>query len=405
MVLLTLRPSGALPPRVWRVVGAEQLDHLAVRVLDHIHALDEVAVAQPHLAPNGQAEVLGRRRLAEVVLLDPQLAAEGHLAHAGRRVLGVVDRVQPLDLALRVVDQRHLERVEHAHHPQRVLVQVLADRVFQQGQVHHAVVLGHADALGEVAQRGRGHAAAAQPAQGRHARVVPAADDALVDQLEQPALAHHGVGQVETGELDLLRRVDAQFLDEPVVQRPVVLELQRADGVGDALDAVRLAVGPVVHRVDAPGVARARVLGVQDAVHHRVAQVEVGRGHVDLGAQGAAAVGELAGLHALEQVEVLLDGAVAVGAGAARARSACRGTRAPRRRSGRRRRPCPCGSAARPSRRAAGSSRRRRTAGPPVRAQPAHVLDDGVDVFLLFLGRVGVVEAQVELAAVLLARP
>ena len=38
----------------------------------------------------------------------------------------------------------------------------------------------------------------------------------------------------------------------------------------------------------------------------------------------------------------------------------------------------------------------------PVEAEPAHVALDGVDVFLLLLGRVGVVEAQVAAAAELL---
>ena len=47
----------------------------------------------------------------------------------------------------------------------------------------------------------------------------------------------------------------------------------------------RLAVREVVHRIDAPLVAGAVMLGVQDAVHHRVAHVQIGRGHVDLGAQ------------------------------------------------------------------------------------------------------------------------
>ena len=35
----------------------------------------------------------------------------------------------------------------------------------------------------------------------------------------------------------------------------------------------------------------------------------------------------------------------------------------------------------------------------PIEAEPAHVALDGVDIFLLFLGRVGVVEAQVAAAA------
>ena len=73
-----------------------------------------------------------------------------------------------------------------------------------------------------------------------------------------------------------------QVLDQPVVERPVVLELERADGVGDALDGVRLAMGEVVQRIDAPLVAGPRVGGVQDPVEHRVAQVDVRRGHVDL---------------------------------------------------------------------------------------------------------------------------
>ena len=38
----------------------------------------------------------------------------------------------------------------------------------------------------------------------------------------------------------------------------------------------------------------------------------------------------------------------------------------------------------------------------PIEAEPVHVALDGVDVFLLFLGRIGVVEAQIAVAAELL---
>ena len=109
-----------------------------------------------------------------------------------------------------------------------------------------------------------------------------------------------------------------QVLDQPVVERPVILELERAERVGDALDRVRLAVREVVQRVDAPLVAGARVRRVQDPVEHRVAQVDVRRGHVDLRPQHPRAVRELARAHAREQVEALLDRAVAPGAVRAR---------------------------------------------------------------------------------------
>jgi hypothetical protein len=53
------------------------------------------------------------------------------------------------------------------------------------------------------------------------------------------------------------------------------------------------------------------MMRVQDAVQHRIAQIDVARRHVDLRAQHARAVRELAGAHAAEQIEVLLDAAVA----------------------------------------------------------------------------------------------
>ena len=56
------------------------------------------------------------------------------------------------------------------------------------------------------------------------------------------------------------------------------------------------------------------MLGVANAVEDRVAHPDVRRRHVNLRAQGARAVGELAVLHPREEVEVLLDGAVAEGA-------------------------------------------------------------------------------------------
>ena len=50
---------------------------------------------------------------------------------------------------------------------------------------------------------------------------------------------------------------------------------------------------------------------MQDAVKHRIAQVDVARHHVDLGAQHPRAVGELARPHAPEQVEIFLRRTIA----------------------------------------------------------------------------------------------
>ena len=82
----------------------------------------------------------------------------------------------------------------------------------------------------------------------------------------------------------------------------------------NAFDRIRLAVRKVVHRIDAPTVARSMVAGVHDAVQHGIAHVQIGVGHVHLGAQRSRTVRKLALPHAFEQRQVFFDASVAVGA-------------------------------------------------------------------------------------------
>ena len=168
----------------------------------------------------------------------------------------------------------------------------------------------------------------------------------------------------------------------------------------NAFNGVALAVGPVVHGINAPRVAGAVVGGVYNAVHDWIAQVDVGGGHVDFGAQHAAAIGECAVFHLLEEVEVFLDGAVAVRAVLARLgeRAAIfpnlvRGLVIHVRQALFDERDGPFVELTE----IVGSVVRLR---PPVEAEPANVLLHGVHVFLLFARGVGVVVAEIALATV-----
>ena len=63
----------------------------------------------------------------------------------------------------------------------------------------------HPDHLGELPE-GRGReAAAADAGDRRHARIVPAAHPAVLDEAQQQALRQDGVGDVQAGELVLAR--------------------------------------------------------------------------------------------------------------------------------------------------------------------------------------------------------
>ena len=180
--------------------------------------------------------------------------AKGTLRVPADGILRVVDGLHLLDLPLGVVLDHEPERAQDREASRRRPVQHVPDLVLEHLDLDGAVALApHADRVQEVAQALGREAAPAQGRDGRHARVVPAAHVALAHEPAQEALREHGVREIEAGELVLVRaRGHRQVLDQPVVERPVILELERADRVGDALDRVRLAVGEVVQRIDAP---------------------------------------------------------------------------------------------------------------------------------------------------------
>ena len=233
---------------------------------------------------------------------------------AGGGVGRVILDLEGLALARGIVRDDKLHRMQHAHRALGGGIEVLAQAVLEEGVLHHARALGDTDAVAEIADGLRREAAAAQAAERRHPRIVPAGDDALLHELAQLALAHHRVVDAETGKLDLARLAGhGDVVHHPVVERTVRLKLQRAERVRDALERVLNGMGEVVHRVDAPLVALTVMVHIADAVDDRIAHIEVTGGQVDLRAQRAAALGELAVLHALKEVEVLLHVAVAVG--------------------------------------------------------------------------------------------
>ena len=82
----------------------------------------------------------------------------------------------------------------------------------------------------------------------------------------------------------------------------------------DTLEVVALAVRKVIHRVCLPLLAGAVVCCLYDAVYDRVAEVHVGACHVYLGTQHHLTLLNLASVHLLEQFKALFDWTVTVGA-------------------------------------------------------------------------------------------
>ena len=102
--------------------------------------------------------------------------------------------------------------------------------------------------------------------------------------------------------------MEAQLLDEPVVEHAMRFEFQRADRMGDSFQRIALPVGPVVHRVDAPLITGSMMMRMPDPIEQRVAHQHIRMRHVDLRAKNVGAVFELARPHPPKEVEILFYG-------------------------------------------------------------------------------------------------
>src|SRR3954470_14431543 len=100
--------------------------------------------------------------------------------------------------------------------------------VLQQAELDAAVRLGNADSAAKAADRLGRVTPAANSGERRHPRVVPAAHVSVLNQGQQLSLAEQRVRQVQAIEFNLLRMINPELFDVPVVERTVVLELQRA---------------------------------------------------------------------------------------------------------------------------------------------------------------------------------
>ena len=385
-------------------------EDLARIVLVAAAAFDDEAVAQPHLVSRIEPEVTLGRDFHEILALYPQFARKRQRALAQFRLLRMVGREAFLCRALGIIVDDEFERIEHGDAPRRNFVQMLAHTLLEHAIVDPGVGLGHADALGEQAKALGRVAAPARRHQRRQARIVPALDMFFRDQLDQLALGQHDIAEVEPREFELLRQgareqsAFGQARQQPVVERALVLEFQRADGMGDLLQRILDWMGVGVHRVDAPRIAAAMVRRPPDAVDRRVAQVDVGRAHVDFRAQHHAALGVPAGAHFAQARERLGGRALAPGTvDAVLGQRAARGAQF-------------LGALFVHVGVARTDQVFRRlvhgieivarvvqvlgAVGAPVKAEPAHRIEYRIDVLLFFLLRIGIVEAHVADAAV-----
>ena len=187
-----------------KISRATQLDHVTCIILHDFVALDDIGVFQTDFAARFQAEIFWRRRFREIRALDEQLAAKRKLARASRGIFRIVHGVEFFKLTLRIIHDHHFERPKDGQPSRGPSIEFLADCMFEHGDIRHAWIFRDADVVGESPERAGCHPAAAQPGNGWQARIVPAVHEAVIHELEELALAHDGVGEIQPRELILV---------------------------------------------------------------------------------------------------------------------------------------------------------------------------------------------------------
>ena len=289
--------------------------NLPVLILLTAHSLHEIRVHEPHLIARIKPLVFGDRGLHKVVPLDIELSSERDLTFQKVRIFKVVVRVEHLRLSFRIIVDHELDRVEDSHHAGDFHFQIVTDAVLEHRVIDRGIRLGNADKLNESLDRLGRKSPAAKRSDRDKARVIPAVDDPVLDKLFDIALACDDIGQIHLCELDLLRRMlPLGVFNDPLIERTVILELKRADGVGNAFDRVLDRMSEVIHRINAPAVTGVVMRKARDPVNDRISHIDIGRGHVDLRAEDLGTVGVLPVFHFRKELQVLLNAPVPVGA-------------------------------------------------------------------------------------------
>ena len=230
---------GSISASCSRVILCVDLSDLAAFVLFAACAFHDVCGLETNLVSGIKPVVALYLFLNEVISLNEALPCEGDGSHAVLRTVGIVLYFKGLGLTLRIVCDDEPYRSDNRHYTLSVEVKILSQAVLKEAIVNHAVGLGNAYALTEIADSCGSIAPSSQPAEGGHTGIIPAGYEVILHQLTELSLAHNSVVDAQTCKLDLSRYAGNRgVVYYPVIERSVILKLQGAQGMGDALDSV-----------------------------------------------------------------------------------------------------------------------------------------------------------------------
>ena len=187
-----------------RVIGTSDFDYVAFCIFDNFLTLNNIGVFQAHLSSRFESEIFFRRLFHKVIPFNIYLSGERNLAGWSLRSSRIQWGIEPFYLSLLPIGYGDLDRVLNYHIPIGTLIEVLTHAPFHKLEVNQLLSLGNSDLLGEHTDGLRCIATAANTADGRHSRIIPAAYEVVLHEFEKLALAHYRVSKIEAGKLILV---------------------------------------------------------------------------------------------------------------------------------------------------------------------------------------------------------
>ncbi len=260
-----------------RIVAASEFRNIAFGIFHHFVALYDISTFETNFRTRCETEKFLGRILHEVVALDKYLAGEWHLMCAALRFFRIVIHFYCLYLPLRIVGYDYLYRIDDSHSSCGMSVQILTHRIFEQRHAIECFIFRITDALNEVTDCSRCESTAAHSGYGRHAGIIPTGYKSLFHKLEQLALAHHSICEVQPVELNLTRAicVVGKLTYKIIIERTMWHKLQCADRMCYTLEIIALTMREIIHWIDLPGCTRAVVRMLDDSIHDRITEMHI----------------------------------------------------------------------------------------------------------------------------------
>ena len=203
--------------------------------------------------------------------------------------------------------------MQNSHHPWCLFLQILTDTIIKHRIIDRTVRLGHSDKLDKHADGFRCEATSFECRDGNQPGIIPAVHDAFFHQFFNVTLSGYYIGQIKFCKFNLARRHLIFYLpDHPVIQRAVILELQRTTGMCNPFNCIFNRMSKIIHRIDAPFVFCIVMCHMCDPVNHWIPHIDIRRCHINLCTQYLASIRILSVFHILKEFQILINTPVPV---------------------------------------------------------------------------------------------